>query len=62
LIQVDAPMILGAITTMRRFRLSFWDALIIQAALSSGSTVLYTEDLAHGMSMETLVIRNPFLE
>ncbi len=61
LIQVDAAMILAAITTMRRYRLSFWDGLIVQAALRAGATVLYTEDLAHGQSIETLVIQNPFL-
>ena len=32
-----------------------------EAALRAGATVLYTEDLAHGQSIETLVIQNPFL-
>lgn len=58
--QVDAEMIFKAIETMRRYRLSFWDSLIIQAALHGGATVLYTEDLQHGQVIETLLIENPF--
>lgn len=49
-VQVDAEMILQAIETMRRYRLSFWDSLIVQAALHGGATILYTEDLQHGKS------------
>jgi predicted nucleic acid-binding protein len=57
---VDAEMIMKAITTMRRYRLSFWDSLIIQAALHGGATTLYTEDLQHGQTIETVSIENPF--
>jgi predicted nucleic acid-binding protein len=59
-VSVDAEMILQAIATMRRYRLSFWDSLIIQAALHGGATMLYTEDLQHGQVIETLSIENPF--
>lgn len=59
--QVDAEMILKAIETMRRYRLSFWDSLIIQGALHGGATILYTEDLQHGQVIETLSVENPFL-
>jgi predicted nucleic acid-binding protein len=58
--QIDAEMIIKSITTMRRYRLSFWDSLIIQAALHGGATILYTEDLQHGQIIETLSIENPF--
>jgi predicted nucleic acid-binding protein len=58
--QVDAEMILKAIETMRRYRLSFWDSLIVQAALHGGATILYTEDLQHGQVIETLLVENPF--
>jgi predicted nucleic acid-binding protein len=58
--QIDAEMIMKSITTMRRYRLSFWDSLIIQAALHGGATTLYTEDLQHGQVIETLSIENPF--
>lgn len=44
-----------------RYQLSFWDSLIIASALRSGCTTLYTEDLAHDMTIERkLRIINPF--
>jgi predicted nucleic acid-binding protein len=58
--QIDAEMIMKSITAMRGYRLSFWDSLIIQAALHGGATTLYTEDLQHGQIIETLSIENPF--
>jgi predicted nucleic acid-binding protein len=58
--RIDTEMILKAIETMRRYRLSFWDSLIIQAALHGGATILYTEDLQHGQVIETLAVENPF--
>lgn len=59
-VQLDAELILEAIATMPRYRLSFWDNLIVRAALHGGATVLYTEDLQHGQVIETLSIVNPF--
>jgi predicted nucleic acid-binding protein len=43
-----------------RYRYSFYDSLIIAAALSSGCDRLYTEDLQHGQRIEGLSIVNPF--
>lgn len=59
-VQIDAALILAAIDAVRRSQISFWDALIVRAALQSGSTVLYTEDLQHGQEIEGLTISNPF--
>lgn len=42
---------------------SFYDSLIIAAALEGGCRLLYSEDLQHGQTIERkLTIRNPFLE
>ncbi|MBX9915823.1 MAG: PIN domain-containing protein [Nitrosomonas sp.] len=41
---------------------SFYDALIVSAALESGCTRLYTEDLQHGQQVGELLIENPFRE
>jgi predicted nucleic acid-binding protein len=41
---------------------SFWDALILEAALRGGADRLLTEDLQHGQEIEGLRIDNPFLE
>ncbi len=44
-----------------RYRFSFYDALIVAAALESSCTMLYTEDLQDGQVIdETLAIKNPF--
>lgn len=42
-------------------RLSWWDSLIVSAALEAGCQILYTEDLQHGQKFGGLVVRNPFL-
>ncbi len=60
-VPIDTDLILGAIDTMRRYRFSFWDSLIVQAALQGGAEVLYSEDLQHGRRIEALDIENPFL-
>lgn len=44
-----------------RYGYSFYDSLIISAALESECTILYTEDLSHGQLIEkSLKIVNPF--
>ncbi len=40
---------------------SFYDSLIISAALRAGCETLYTEDLQHGQKIRNLTIVNPFL-
>lgn len=61
LVRVDAPLILAAIVRSQRMVLSFWDALIVEAALSAGADRLLTEDLQHGQVFESLRVENPFL-
>jgi predicted nucleic acid-binding protein len=53
--------IVEAIRIEERFGLSFWDALILQAAQSSGAGTLYTEDLNHGQRYGSVEAANPFL-
>lgn len=62
LVRVEASMILSAVVRSREHMLSFWDALIIEAALKGGADRLLTEDLQHGQVIEGLRIENPFLE
>ena len=45
-----------------RYRFSFYDSLILAAALEAGCKTLYSEDLQHGQQIETLTIENPFRE
>lgn len=61
LIQVNAPMILAAIRRSQKLQISFWDGLIIEAALTAGVGVVFTEDLQDGQMIDGLEIKNPFL-
>jgi predicted nucleic acid-binding protein len=42
--------------------LSFWDALIIAAALRLQAKKIITEDLNHGQIIEGILVENPFLD
>jgi predicted nucleic acid-binding protein len=44
----------------RRYRLSWWDCLIVAAAQIQNCSTLLTEDLQDGQSMSGLRILNPF--
>ena len=41
-------------------RFSFWDALIVAAALKGGAVTILTEDLSSGRSISGVRIENPF--
>lgn len=58
---VRPDMILAAIDLCRLRRLSFWDALVIKCAASSGCTRLLTEDLSNGQIIDGVRIENPFV-
>jgi predicted nucleic acid-binding protein len=51
-----------AISLARDHRFSFYDALVVAAALEAGCDVLLTEDMQNGRVIDRLTIRNPFLE
>lgn len=57
----DGGSILQAFEIERRYRLSFWDALIVQAANRAAATALYSEDLSHGQVYGVVPVINPFL-
>lgn len=51
-----------ALDVQRRYQYSFYDSLILAAALDAGCVRLYSEDMQHGQRIEGLTIENPFLE
>jgi predicted nucleic acid-binding protein len=53
--------LLHAIDLQQAHSLSFWDAMIVQSALSAGCRRLVTEDLTHGQTFAGMVITNPFI-
>lgn len=50
-----------ALRIMEKHRISWYDALIVAAALEGKCTKLYSEDFQHGHKIEGLRIENPFL-
>jgi predicted nucleic acid-binding protein len=63
LMQVTAsmPLYQRALDIRAHYKYHFYDALIIAAALAAGCTTLYSDDMPHGQTIETLTITNPFL-
>jgi len=62
LIVNDGRSILHAIDLHMEYHYSFWDSLIVQAAIISKSEYLLSEDFQHGQIIESITIINPFLE
>ena len=61
LVKVDSTLILAAINRSQASKFSFWDSLVIQAALEGSASTLYSEDMKHGQTFDGLTIVNPFL-
>lgn len=53
--------VLRGLDAKERYQISFWDAMIVQAAESAGCEVLYSEDLSHGQEYGGVLVVNPFL-
>jgi predicted nucleic acid-binding protein len=56
----DGAAVLEALECQARYQLSFWDALIVQAANAAQAEVLYSEDLNHGQVYGGVRVENPF--
>jgi predicted nucleic acid-binding protein len=54
--------VLQALDIELRYKTSFWDALILQAAESSGASILYSEDLATGQRYRAVRVVNPLTQ
>jgi predicted nucleic acid-binding protein len=51
----------AALIARDRWRLSYWDAAIIEAARLCGCETVLSEDLNHGQNFEGITVTNPFL-
>jgi predicted nucleic acid-binding protein len=49
------------IETAERWKYSFYDSMIITAAIQTNCSILYSEDLQHSQKIQSLTIVNPFL-
>jgi predicted nucleic acid-binding protein len=52
----------SGVALAREHGLSFYDALIVAAAIEAGCDTLFSTDMQHGRTIGGLVIVNPFLE
>lgn len=59
--QITPDMVASAISLSRNDGFSFWDALIVEAALRTGAQQLLSEDMHDGRIIEGMEIRNPFV-
>lgn len=53
-------LIHAALTIQSRYRLSWYDSIIVGAAIESGCTTLYSEDMQHGARFGALQVLDPF--
>jgi predicted nucleic acid-binding protein len=60
-VDTNANLVLDAHALAVREQLSWFDALIVEAALRSRCDVLFSEDLSHGTQIGTLQLINPLL-
>ena len=60
-VRFDANDVIAAIEFHRLVQISFWDALIVQAARSAAAAVLYSEDFQHGAVLAGVRVVNPFV-
>jgi predicted nucleic acid-binding protein len=54
--------VLKALDIEMRYKTSFWDALILQAAEAAGASILYSEDLAAGQRYGAIQVVNPLVD
>ena len=58
---IDHATVESAWAAESRWKLSYWDALMVAAAQQQGCTYLVTEDLQHDQMMDGVRVINPFL-
>ena len=59
-VENSGKLLIDAIELQQKAQLSFWDAMVVQAAIEAGCETLYSEDLNPSQRFGSLVIVNPF--
>ena len=59
-VSIDGDILDGAWRVQERFKLSWWDALIVAAAQRVGCRTLLSEDFQVGQTFGDLTVVNPF--
>ena len=59
-VDFNASLLEAASDLRTRYSISFWDSLIVAAALEAECSTLASEDMQHGQQFNGMVIRNIF--
>jgi predicted nucleic acid-binding protein len=59
-VENTGKLLVDAVKLQQKAQLSFWDAMIVQAAIDAGCERLYSEDMNAGQRFGSVVIVNPF--
>ena len=59
-VPIDGELTRAAVATSQAAPLSYWDALIVEAAVASRCDRVLTEDLSAGAEIRSVRIENPF--
>ncbi len=57
----SSGLFLEALRLQRASQIGWYDSLIVAAAIQGNCSILYSEDMQHGMRFGGLVVQNPFL-
>jgi predicted nucleic acid-binding protein len=58
-VTLEPADLLRASEIEERYRISFWDAMILATAVKAGASTLWTEDLSHESIIEGILVVDP---
>jgi predicted nucleic acid-binding protein len=61
-VQTSAGLMRAAMATCERYRLSYWDAAILEAGRELGCSVVLSEDMGDGQDYGGIRVENPFVD
>lgn len=61
-VPLDGSLVNDAISGCEKWKISYWDALIVAAAESAGCHVVFSEDLSDGATYGSVRVENPFAQ
>lgn len=59
---ITVEVMRAAMTSRERFKISYWDAAIIESARASGCDVVLSEDLNDRQDYDGVRVENPFID
>jgi predicted nucleic acid-binding protein len=59
-LETTVALMQAALETKQRFRISYWDAAVIEAARTLACDTVLSEALSHGQDYDGVRVENPF--